>query len=529
MTKRIIYFLAVIALLGLITLGGVYGWLSHTDLSSLSRKIEQRVEAETGRALAIKGGIRVYPGIRSTIVLHDVQFSNAPWAKGPVLFSAKKMVLTLSSWRLLTGDVRLSAVTITGLDGHLQTQDNGEANWDALLNPPKTQEAEQAAVQVKRLVITDSHITYNSDDELTLHRAIVKMRHRDHSIFLRLAGALNKEALKVEGTVKQWNAMDKKKVPLHFTAKLGQVKLAMKGAISTNKKRKSPWLKGAIAVDAVALSDLNPIFHVQLPSVQPVSLRSHVIANKDDYTLDAFTAHIGEGVFEGKVDFTPQKGSELWRLDIKGNAADAGLLLKQLGITQEMQGGTLYVDADVWTHGNTLAEKKRALNGAANLGIYNAHVHHENNPNIAKGFVSVLAGTNLPSKIKMNCLVASFTIEEGIAKTNALVFDTKGAVVAGKGSINLSQNTLNLTLNLNKKGPSLTPLKTPYRVRGPLDNPSILPGVSGGMVVGAVFSAVTGIGVVGFLAANVVQNLGGSLMDRSVCGKLLQKKPEENH
>lgn len=228
-------------------------------------------------------------------------------------------------------------------------------------------------------------------------------------------------------------------------------------------------------------------------------------------------------LFKGKIKFTKQQSLERWRLDFTGSAANAGLLLKQLEITEKMQGGTFYVDADLWTSGNTLADKKSALNGTTNLGIYNANIHHKSNPNIAKGFVSVLAGTNMPSRISMNCLIASFTIEKGIATAKALVFDTKGATVVGKGSINLPQNTVNITLKLNKKGPSLTPLKTPYRVKGPLDNPTILPGVSGGMMVGAVFSAVTGVGVVGFLAANIVQNLGGSLMDHSVCGKLLQK------
>ncbi|MHA7841365.1 MAG: AsmA family protein [Gammaproteobacteria bacterium] len=521
MTKRIVYSLAIIALIILMVMGGVYWWLTSTDLSSITHTIEKLVEEKTGREVSIQGGVSVYPGIRSTIVLKEVNFSNAKWAKEKYLFSAKKIVLTLSSWSLLKGEKRLSKINIIGLDAHLQTQDNGENNWDALFNQ-STSDSDKP-LSFKQLLITDGHIAYNVNQQLAIKNAAFNVNHSDKAVVIRMLGTLNKEALQIKGKVTELDNINKKMVPINFTMQLGNIHLLLKGQMSNDITAATPWLKANIKMKATKLSDINGLLHLHLPPVKPAYLTTQIMAQGDNYTLNKLVANIGETTFKGKINLEKQQNLEIWRLDLTGKSADAGSFLKQLGVTNKMQGGTFYVDADVWTDGNTLAAKKNRLNGTANLGIYNANLDNESNPNVAKEFVSVLAGTNMPAHIPINCLIAGFTIEKGVATANALVFDTKGATVAGKGSVNLPNNNVDITLKLYKKGLSITPLKTPFHVKGPLDNLSILPGLSSGTVLGVVLSAATGVGFVGFLAANIAENLGGSMLNRSACGKLLQK------
>src|SRR5262245_13889010 len=79
--------------------------------------------------------------------------------------------------------------------------------------------------------------------------------------------------------------------------------------------------------------------------------------------------------------------------------------------------------------------------------------------------------------VEIRCAVADFTVKDGIANTNAFVFDTGAVLIEGGGAINLKTEELDFTLNPKPKDSSLASLNSPIYVRGTFSNPRASPDV----------------------------------------------------
>ncbi len=75
--------------------------------------------------------------------------------------------------------------------------------------------------------------------------------------------------------------------------------------------------------------------------------------------------------------------------------------------------------------------------------------------------------------VTLNCLIADFKLEDGIARPDPLFMDTARVTVVGEGEINLPGNRINLKLEPKAKNPALLDVATAVRVSGPILEPSV--------------------------------------------------------
>jgi AsmA protein len=80
--------------------------------------------------------------------------------------------------------------------------------------------------------------------------------------------------------------------------------------------------------------------------------------------------------------------------------------------------------------------------------------------------------------VQIRCAVADFSIKDGIAGTNAFVFDTDVVLIEGGGAINLKTEEMDFTLNPKPKDSSLASLNSPIYVRGTFSDPKPSPDVT---------------------------------------------------
>jgi len=96
------------------------------------------------------------------------------------------------------------------------------------------------------------------------------------------------------------------------------------------------------------------------------------------------------------------------------------------------------------------------------------------------------------SETKLNCMIAAFKIEDGIATAHTVFIDTKRVTVTGEGEIDIPAGRINLRLNPEAKDVALLDVVPAIRIKGPLFNPSIGPDTIslvskiGGLLLGAV-------------------------------------------
>jgi len=75
--------------------------------------------------------------------------------------------------------------------------------------------------------------------------------------------------------------------------------------------------------------------------------------------------------------------------------------------------------------------------------------------------------------VKLRCGVADFDVKQGTMYADALIFDTEITTIVGTGSIDLGQETLDLTLNQRTKNTSPLAVRSPIHVRGSFAKPDV--------------------------------------------------------
>jgi hypothetical protein len=117
----------------------------------------------------------------------------------------------------------------------------------------------------------------------------------------------------------------------------------------------------------------------------------------------------------------------------------------------------------------------------------------------------------------INCFVSQFDIQNGLATSKALLFDTEYAQITGVGTINLGTEQINMTVDPKPKSVTVN-TSVPVEIGGTLSEPSYrlnplaAAAKVGGLIGTVVFppAAVIGLGELGVSDQNPCMKPGGA-------------------
>ena len=136
--------------------------------------------------------------------------------------------------------------------------------------------------------------------------------------------------------------------------------------------------------------------------------------------------------------------------------------------------------------------------------------------NIANGLYLLLSKDNRETDLR--CAVAQFDVKNGLMTVNNAVFDTGVVRATGKGSINLGEETLDLSLEGQPKKPRILRVWAPILIKGTMLHPRL--GVDAAKVAGqAGIAAIVG-SVLAPLAA-ILPFVDGGLAKDADCAALI--------
>lgn len=84
--------------------------------------------------------------------------------------------------------------------------------------------------------------------------------------------------------------------------------------------------------------------------------------------------------------------------------------------------------------------------------------------------MALLAALNIPSKETVRCMVADFTLHQGILASRALVVDTSDHLISGGGRIDLSNELVDMRIRTDVKHFTIGKLASPISIAGPFKN-----------------------------------------------------------
>ena len=177
--------------------------------------------------------------------------------------------------------------------------------------------------------------------------------------------------------------------------------------------------------------------------------------------------------------------------------AARGLQLKQLFPGAESMNasfGKLYGDARLRGSGDSIAGLLGSSNGELSLGVSRGTISR---------FLIEAAGLNVANvifvklfgdeQVMLECMVADFSVKNGLMQTRSFVLETEDAVVTMEGDISLKNETLDLDIRPQNKTLRIFTLRSPLYAKGTFKNPDV--GVQAGPIAARAGAAVV-LGVV---------------------------------
>lgn len=526
--------IAVVVLLVVVVVGVVIA-LQTIDVNAYRGQIAEEAQKATGRALAIKGDLKLKIfTLTPSVSVADVTFANAPWGSRPEMVKLKSFGAEVELIPLLSREIRVRRLVLDGADILLETDKQGRGNWlfegggkSQPAEPSKSGEGGALPV-VNDVVIKDLALTFRDgrtgqQTTVRLDRFNASTKSSTSPLAIALAGSLNGQAVTVDGKLDPVAELIEGKKPyaMALEAKLGQSQVM--ADLTTQLKATPLRIAGKINAPVINVKELTSISggsgekpkegekaagggksgaSNRLFSDDPIDLKSLQAAEADldlqadkiiteDITLEKLAGKVA--LHGGKLAVKPltvQVAGSTLHLDfvadgsgakpaidvaLKGNKVDVGALLATFG-TEKIIEGNADVDVDLAGSGGSAHAIASSLGGKTSIVMNEGRINNKALKIVSADLMKAIdPWSPKEDTTKLNCLVSKFDVKAGSAVSQALVVDTSAFTVAGGGHIDLGPETLNMVIEPRPKNQSLMNLAVPIKITGPILDPSYTP------------------------------------------------------
>ncbi len=247
-------------------------------------------------------------------------------------------------------------------------------------------------------------------------------------------------------------------------------------------------------------------------------------------------AVIGGGKINGNIVVDGSRAVPAITVNLDARQIDYGAVLKQLNFTG-IASGKVDAAINLKGRGSSVRAIMAGLNGRARIVTQGGKVESGLLNVLSADVMSALPFVDSKGDKDIRCGVVDFDIRKGQASAKALVFETGGLSMIGRGGVNLKDETIDINIDPRAKKVSLLKLAmVPVNVGGTLANPTAIPDLGAaaiGVVTGAVSTATDiakgGVSVLGKLvgAGGEKESGGGSgnVDDTDYCKLALAGQP----
>ena len=203
-------------------------------------------------------------------------------------------------------------------------------------------------------------------------------------------------------------------------------------------------------------------------------------------------ATIGGGKINGNLVVDGSGAVPAITVNLEARQIDYGAVLEQLQLTG-IASGKVDADLNLKGRGSSVRAIMAGLDGRARIVTRGGKVESGLLNVLSADVLSALPFVDSKGDKDIRCAIVDFDIRKGQASAKALVFETGGLGMIGRGGVNLKDETIDINIDPRAKKISLLKLTmVPVNVGGTLANPTVIPDLGGaaiGVVAGAVSTA----------------------------------------
>jgi len=176
----------------------------------------------------------------------------------------------------------------------------------------------------------------------------------------------------------------------------------------------------------------------------------------------------GELAARGEFDAT--QATPAVSMGLRGTGLHLATLVARLG-QADMASGLFGATIDLSTRGGNAKDLAAHLSGGLLMDVGQGTLADR----YADAIELSLKSQPRTGSIPMTCFIAALNVDEGIFRTDALLWDAPETQVRGAGMLNLPTRKIDLLLRPHLKETIATGITAAVRVKGPLNSPSIRP------------------------------------------------------
>jgi len=502
----------VIALVALvaIVLVATYMMVATYDREEMKIFAQTQTKEMTGRDLVINGPLEISISLRPAIVLEDVTFSNASWGSRTSMVTMKRFELAISLIDILSGQLRVNRFTLVEPDILLETDRRGNGNWDLPIMATDTSDDTEQLIGfggADNISISGGTLTYR--DGATGDALVLNLNSVEGSLAglssgsIKLKGGLDGTSLALSANI---GGENDEYTLSNMSLTYGETNLKGSGSLSLSGK---PTLKANLSGGLLDLSPLMTpgadmstdeetvsqfVFTTEpfpVEGLRAMNVTATISADKvkvseaimvTDMTMnmslkdgDLRLGNLGGKAFGGTVsgDLSLSSRRSPARMQATLTIADLdyGTVLKAFDISEDVN-GNISMNIDVNGQGNSPRAMASSLNGSSEVIALDGIITNQLLAVVASGLDNImkplLGGAN---STKLNCFVSRISMQSGRAVSKDFVVDSPVFSVAGEGTIDLRDESIDLLFDTNTREAALVSLAIPFRVKGTLANP----------------------------------------------------------
>lgn len=279
------------------------------------------------------------------------------------------------------------------------------------------------------------------------------------------------------------------------------------------KKEKSGKLlpDTPISLPRIRAADLDVKYRVKRieSDITPVdTLEGHLVLQDGFIEVKPLKLGVGQGSILANLQLDGRKDVVHTVADIDFRKLDFSRIVEKMSVFKGA--GTVGGNARLDARGNSVAAMLGNGDGELRLFMTGGDISALLVNLAGLDFGNVLVSAlGLPSRAKLNCMVADLGLEKGQVRTRTLLADTTEANVVGKGDIDLKNENIDYQIRTEPKRLNIGSLAAPINIKGPLASPSIRPEI-GNLAArgGAVALLATVLGPLAALVPTIQLGLG---------------------
>jgi uncharacterized protein involved in outer membrane biogenesis len=316
--------------------------LETVDFNRYRPLLEAQVKSITGRDLSIAGDFALSLSLKPTVAVHDVRLANAPWGSRPDMAQIKTLEAELEVIPLLSGQVKVDHVLLQGADILLETDKQGNGNWNLMpgggggLNgtagaPPII---EKVSIESSTLALRDG--ATGQQHRLDIKTLSITSTAPTSPVSLEVAGALDGAPLAVSGTLGSlWAMFGNQPVPLDLKLSLAGAAITLKGQIADPAHARG--IDVAFSATGNSLADLGKVAGLPLPPLGPYQAAGRLTdSGSNAFHIADLRGRLGGSDLEGDVTLAPGSPRPRLTANLMADRLDA----RDIGIRPGAGGGS---------------------------------------------------------------------------------------------------------------------------------------------------------------------------------------------